>query len=142
MNQTGIIKVLWLAMLASPGSLYLMLLLMDHLKVTRPTSMESADYLMYAGFALVPAAVFMLRLFKDANRRFLETLRRDPVPDRRMQQRFLQRMIIGMAVADAPASIAFVYYFLSGDIDHAALLVLASLIICYFFRPQLPAQHF
>ena len=136
------IKVVWLAMLASPAGLYLMLMVMDHLKFTRTASLGSAQYLLYAGFVLVPAALFMLRLFKNANRHYLETLQRDPEPGLQTHLRFLKVMIIGLAVADAPASIAFVYYFLSGDIDHAALLILTSFVICYFFRPQLPARRF
>ena len=135
-----ILNLLWLSMLASPAILYVSLLMMDFMKLIDPVPFEFAVFIFYAGLALVPIAVLALRFYKNANRLFLETLKRDPERADRARRVFLQRLVPAMAVADAPATIAIAYYFLSGDIDHAALLVLTSLILCYFFKPELPAR--
>lgn len=139
--QTSVIKLIWLAMLGSPASLYVVLVIMDYLNLINPAPFKFAEYIFYSGFALIPIATLGLRISKAANDAFLQTLKRDPEQARYARQTFLQKLILGMAIADVPATIAIAYYFLSGDIDKAALLVMSSLIICYFFKPELPSPQ-
>lgn len=139
-NSKAVIKTLWLGMLGSPASLWLVLVLMDRFSLIQTLEFAYADYIFFTGLATIPVSAALLRSFSKTNRLYISD-RRDSINENDTTASSLkQSMIIGMAVADIPASISIVYYMMSGDLEKSVLLVASSFILCYFYKPDLSVR--
>lgn len=135
------LKVLWLSMLASPVALWIALVAMDKLSALPEIQFEYSEYAFYTGLLLILPAAVLLRLFKTANKNYL--LDRQPAVqlNKKAFDKLKKELILGMAVADIPATLSLVYYLMSGDLEKSILLVGSSFILCFLFKPELQRVH-
>jgi hypothetical protein len=136
----SVLLVLWLGMLGSPVTLWITLVVLDKLSILQKIQSGFGDYFFYIGLLFILPAILLLRLFKAANKTYLNDLQRSVSGADGAYNKFRQTMIIGMAVADVPATVAVALYFLSGDLDKSVLLVASSFILCFLFKPELRSR--
>jgi len=124
-------------MLASPVTLWITLVVLEKLSILQRFQSGLGSYIFYTGLLFILPAVLLLRLFKAANKTYLNDLQLSSSHDNIALDKLRQIMITGMAIADVPATVAVVYYFLSGDFNKSILLVASSFILCFLFKPEL-----
>lgn len=115
-----------------------MLFIMDKLQVLEPISAEIGLYVFYAGIISIPAGVWMLRRHRNMNREFIDAWQKMSGERDSGSDKLQQSLVIGMCVAESPAMLGFCSYVMSGDLEKASVLMAASFILGYFFRPELP----
>lgn len=136
-----LLKVLWLSMSASPVTFWIVLVVMDKLSVLSRVQSEYSEYAFYTGLLFILPAAVLLRFFKKTNKKYLLDRRMSVLPDKKSFEKLKKDMVLGLAVADVPATLSIVYYFMSGDFDKSILLVASSFIICFLFKPELPRNY-
>lgn len=139
-SRNPLLKLLWLSMTASPVTIWAAMLVMDKLSILPKIQPEYSEYAFFAGLLVIVPAAILLRLFKNTNKGYLLDRQQTIQPGKESFDKLKQDMILGLAVADLPATLSLVYYFMSGDLDKSILLVASSFILCLLFKPELPAS--
>ena len=78
------------------------------------------------------------RSFKTTSKKYLLDRQQTVHPGKKLFEKLKMEMVLGLAVADLPAILGLVYYFMSGDLDKSMLLITSSFILCFLFKPELP----
>ena len=139
-NTVMLIRTLWISLLSSPVILWSSLVFMDKYSLVQTIHLKYAELVFYTGVIFIPVSIYFLRSFRKTNLIYLRDFQHQTDSRNIISMKLKQLMITGMAIADVPAMIGIVYYMLSADLDKSIILVTASLILCFLFKPVLPGQ--
>lgn len=133
------LNVLWAGIISGLILFGLLMCLNDYYGVVRiePLS-DIAPYLLWGGFAaLILPIVWLPRFHQDlaAFEQQREILAASGSADPAVLMQKQARLLIGYALCDTPGMIGIAYYLISSDLLGGLLLILASIIILFKYKP-------
>ena len=116
------------------------LFVMDDMSLIEPVNPDIAEYFHIVIIAIIPAVLYLKKITKQAQIQYIHALQSEPDKIDKALQQLLQKTIIGMAIAEIPATVSILYYVFSGDLTWAVIIALISFALGLMFRPSLPGK--
>jgi hypothetical protein len=122
----------------TPVIFWLAMFVLDYYILIEPVNPEIAGYLFLPAVVAVPLTLSLAQSYRKTERQYIDSLRNEADKIQEVMPVLLQKMIIGMGLAEFPACMSISYYFFSCDLPWATVLALTSFALGFLFKPSLP----